>query len=88
MRFLLPDWIALAMTTTYETNESTIFVNMVEPVDTITIHQQRRPLETSEITTATTALHDNNYVCFPDSQQEAIAAKESFWCKSILYIVI
>jgi hypothetical protein len=77
------------MTTTNETNEPTNFVNMVEPGHIITIDQQRRPLETSEITTATTALNDsNNYVCFPDSQQEAIAAKESFWCKSIIYFAI
>jgi hypothetical protein len=67
-----------------DNNEPTNFVNMVEPVHTITIHQQRRPLETSEITTATAALQDNNYVCFPDSQQETIAAKESFWCKYII----
>ena len=71
-------------TTNDNTNEPTNFVNMVEPIHSITIHnQQRRPLETSEITSATATVHDNNYVCFPDSQQEAIAAKESFWGKFV-----
>ncbi len=74
----------MELPTTNDTKEQTNFVNMVDPIRTITIDQQRRPLETSEITTATTALHDNSYVCFPDSQQEAIAAKESFWCKRLV----
>ena len=74
----------MELPTTTHANEQTNFVNMVEPIGTITVDQQRRPLETSEITTATTALHDNSYVCFPDSQQEAIAAKESFWCKHLV----
>jgi hypothetical protein len=74
----------MELSTANDTTEPTNFVNMVEPLQSITIRQQRRPLETSDITSATTTLPDNSYVCFPDSQQEAIATKESFWCKSRL----
>ena len=74
----------MEMTTTNDNAGATNFVNMVEPIHSITIQQQRRPLATSEITSATASLHENSYVCFPDSQQEAITTKESFWCKFLV----
>lgn len=75
----------MEMTTTNDAAQPTNFVNMVEPLRSITIEQQRRPLETSEITSATNALQDSSYVCFPDSQQEAIETKESLWCTFLIY---
>jgi hypothetical protein len=59
-------------------NTSTGFVHMVE-TSTSAIEQQRRPLETSDISTPSSVLQDS-YTCFPDSQQETIASKETIWC--------